>query len=288
MLTLLEAATQDKVVVVQDRRATVDIESHSVFTRERGAFQRMRQHLAGYRHRDNFRDRRLSNDYGIGEQGPATRHIWYTGENLRPPVGWDLTLSFDTDRLDGANHYLPHWAIRTGVLSGPDQRDLMSVGEQTYREGRNNPRIPPKFACVLASNPHPMRDQIAEALGEVGHVERFGRAYGKPVQSKNELLKQYRYCITPENDLYPGYVTEKPFEAWLTGTVPIWWGLDPNGHLDQGALLNVATEGLAGTAEAVANMETSADIWARMVSRSLLKRSYDYEALITFVASRIC
>ena len=39
-------------------------------------------------------------------------NIWYTGENIRPPVNseWDALLSFETDKYIPRNIYLPFWA----------------------------------------------------------------------------------------------------------------------------------------------------------------------------------
>ena len=38
------------------------------------------------------------------------------------------------------------------------------------------------------------------------------------------MAEKYKYTICFENDLYPGYVTEKLLQAYITGTVPIYWG----------------------------------------------------------------
>ena len=42
-----------------------------------------------------------------------------------------------------------------------------------------------------------------------------------------------------ENDLYPGYVTEKPIEAYLSGAIPLYWGLDARGYLNPKAVINL-------------------------------------------------
>jgi len=44
-----------------------------------------------------------------------------------------------------------------------------------------------------------------------------------PAPDTQEFLSQCKFTISYENTLnYPGYVTEKPFNAWLAGTVPIY------------------------------------------------------------------
>lgn len=41
---------------------------------------------------------------------------------------------------------------------------------------------------------------------------------------KQKYLEQFRYTICPENFDYDGYVTEKLFQAFLSGTIPLYWG----------------------------------------------------------------
>lgn len=42
--------------------------------------------------------------------------------------------------------------------------------------------------------------------------------------SKKDYLDQFKYTICPENCDYDGYVTEKLFQALLSGCVPLYWG----------------------------------------------------------------
>jgi hypothetical protein len=58
----------------------------------------------------------------------------------------------------------------------------------------------------------------------MGKVDVFGSYSGKLVESKIDIARDYRYSICFENDLYPGYVTEKLLEAYLSETVPLYWG----------------------------------------------------------------
>ena len=42
-----------------------------------------------------------------------------------------------------------------------------------------------------------------------------------------------------ENDIYPGYVTEKPLEAYITGAIPLYYGLDSLGYLNSKSIVNL-------------------------------------------------
>lgn len=41
---------------------------------------------------------------------------------------------------------------------------------------------------------------------------------------KREVLNGYRFAICFENCVFPGYVTEKLFDCFLAGCVPVYWG----------------------------------------------------------------
>ena len=50
--------------------------------------------------------------------------------------------------------------------------------------------------------------------------------YKGEVDSKIECLKFYKFCICYENAHFPGYVTEKIFDCFVAGCVPVYWGAD--------------------------------------------------------------
>ncbi|MCE5324005.1 glycosyltransferase family 10 [bacterium] len=50
-------------------------------------------------------------------------------------------------------------------------------------------------------------------------------SYAGTVSDKDETLAKYRFCLCIENQLnYPGYVTEKLFDCFFSGTVPVYLG----------------------------------------------------------------
>ena len=49
---------------------------------------------------------------------------------------------------------------------------------------------------------------------------------GGRVKDKLALLREHKFAIAFENAAYPGYTTEKIVDAFLAGTIPIYWG-DP-------------------------------------------------------------
>lgn len=284
---LLQQAVGQELRIITDPRLEVDYEVHSVFC-VNGAAGRIQ--MALHRRSKEYERRRaamLRADYGIDDRGPAKKYIWYTGENLRPPTDWDVTLSFDLDPLLGGNWYLPHWAIRLGDLGGHDPKDQFIADNHTLTQRRTPTERRSKFAVLLAGNPHPMRSALHSALSSIGEADTFGTAYGRPVSSKIELFSQYRFAIVPENDLYPGYVTEKAVEAWLAGCVPIWWGSDPSGFLNRNALFNLAEMTLDELVQHVQRVDEDMQELEFMTSEPILQRPYDFVSCVKFVASRL-
>jgi hypothetical protein len=54
-------------------------------------------------------------------------------------------------------------------------------------------------------------------------VRRFP-SYQGPVKRKNDVMRQYKFAIAYENAKFPGYVTEKIFDSFFAGCVPIYEG----------------------------------------------------------------
>jgi hypothetical protein len=46
--------------------------------------------------------------------------------------------------------------------------------------------------------------------------------YTVPIGDELDWLMNCKFVISYENTTYPGYITEKPYEAWLAGAIPIY------------------------------------------------------------------
>ena len=63
--------------------------------------------------------------------------------------------------------------------------------------------------------------------------------YRGVVENKNETLSKYRFVLCLENSIFPGYVTEKIFDAMLAGCVPIYYGApDINQYVDNATFID--------------------------------------------------
>lgn len=91
-----------------------------------------------------------------------------------------------------------------------------------------------KFAAMIARHDgvgSVSRSEITQALGAIHPVSCAGKfmhnddtllkEFG---DNKIEYLKDFKFNICPENSASPGYVTEKLFESFQAGCIPIYWG----------------------------------------------------------------
>ena len=239
-LTQIIELTGNKVEIIENPNLYCDIEFVSVYT---GSFERIPQAFKVIKHRlfGSFKD--VAEKYenlNLPRTRNAKRRIWLTGENLRPPFinKFDGFLSFDQNLLEN-NAYLPVWYFDAGFFG---EHFVDRVGVTTSIDNLMNTRsiqnVPPKFACMFVGNPHSVRLQFAEILEKYGEVGKYGPAFGAHIKHKYPIGKQYKFTIAFENDNYPGYVTEKLLEAYLTESVPIYWGnLGVDSPINPGAII---------------------------------------------------
>jgi hypothetical protein len=284
---LVSEATGSPVDVISDPRTCVDLQLTSVQIPLTRKLLSEGRRVAASRAftSQSARDARWRRENPEPE-GNARAHIWFTAENVRPPVGtWDGYLSYDTDPLDGRNAYLPLWWHSVGLLGEPSS--MFTSGMPPWEQllqGRDPGGPRAKFVCTFINNPEPMRLHAVEALNAVGPVDVYGRAVGKPVPDKARVARDYRFVLCFENDIYPGYVTEKPFDAWATGAVPLWRGSDPAGYLNPEAMINAADyASLDDFAKGVADLDATAGAWRATAAQPLLTRRPDLGPCLSLI-----
>jgi len=289
---LIEKATNRPTVVTDNPKQRVDVEVRSTaYSKRQMAMNTLRR---GSRVIIPRIGDRLVRPGHLAQLPPpknlATYSLWFTGENVRPPAeDWDLMLSFDLDPMNGRNQYFPLWWESIGAV-GNATFDF--AGTPLPLASWLDPREPEarrtKFACAFIGNPTPTRFRAIATLGALGQVDVFGRAVGRPVGNQDEISKEYRYRICFENDLYPGYVTEKVFDAWRCGNIPLWWGLDPAGYLNKDALLNLATmEGIEELINTVSALDHNREARLWMASAPILTRPPDLNLVIRRVSEAL-
>jgi hypothetical protein len=187
---------------------------------------------------------------------------------------FDAYLSYDLDDFMGVNHYLPIWICRLG----PTTKD---ANEKQIRltQGREVLALRPKNFAMVASNPEQFRGHFISSLHEIMEIEVFGKL-GQQILNKDETLRLFNFNICFENDLYPGYVTEKVVEAYLSGCIPIWRGLDAGGFINKEAIIDVTDMSVADAVQEVCRISRDYELMAKMKSAPLLKKTIPLDQLI--------
>jgi hypothetical protein len=235
-----------KVAIERDGRAKVDLEIVSVFP----PYQDITHRLASKVHTRLPRifkkvvDNR-SNRLESLRNSLCGRRVFYTGENIRVPLDKSISgsLSFDQDNFGTFNAYCPLWYLD---LDFYNSRYSARLGVKIKKDDLLKPRVldlklKKNFMCAFINNPESTRIRAIREFSKYFNVDVYGSYTGNRVASKNEVATNYRFMLCFENDLYPGYVTEKPIEAYLAGTVPVYWGDFGNDQsINRKAILNLA------------------------------------------------
>ena len=278
---LFEVVTQKEIEIVDSIDGDVDIEIESVYGERQIPSFNSRLHRFIGSHLPGGID--FSNRNHTPNQQPSGSgrvKVFYTGENERPPEGrWDAYLSFDMHSFDGRNAYLPLWWITSSDLLIPTISPYL--GKPITIDQMLNPRISDltnrkKFCVAFIGKAYPFRMHAISAISKVGKVDVYGGIARETrrtrAEEKYEIAQDYKFVFAFENDLYPGYVTEKVPEAWATGAVPLYWGSDPAKLLNQESFINLANfPTLEDFVEKIREVNENDQLWHNIASQPLLQ-----------------
>ncbi|WP_233714264.1 glycosyltransferase family 10 domain-containing protein [Helicobacter trogontum] len=146
--------------------------------------------------------------------------IFYTAENIRPDYNVaDYSIDFDYIEFEDRHLRLPYmfWGFYDRIRQKEMDNRISLLDKKE------------KFCSFVVSNKGltNKRDDFFEALSNYKKVDSGGRwknNIGGNIDNKIEWLKSYKFNLCFENSSYPGYLTEKLFDAFLAGCVPIYWG----------------------------------------------------------------
>lgn len=148
------------------------------------------------------------------------KKIFYTGENVAPPLHY-CDYSFSFDYLDDERNYrLPHYLLYDGYYEL--QRPKIIDESLAKRKFCN---------FVVSNNGCQERNQFYTELSKYKKVDsggRFANNIGYAVDNKVKFQSEYKFSIAFENNAYrpqhPGYTTEKIMEPMTVNSIPIYWG----------------------------------------------------------------
>jgi len=222
-------------------------------------------------------------------------NAWVTFENFRPPHNnFDLTFSFDTDAFGTQNIYFPLLFRYVEFFNSKMISDYAKASFETLTSRREldakevKAQEEKKFACAFINNPETTRLRAIDELRKIGPVDVYGRINGNYVKDKIAVAQQYQFQICFENDLYPGYITEKPLEAWLAKNIPIYSGIDSMGILNQRAILNLHSfQSLSDLKFEVERLHSNPVQQLEIISQPLLCLNYNLKQITEKIKSAL-
>ena len=87
-----------------------------------------------------------------------------------------------------------------------------------------------KFCAAIISNNFSTDGFRINFINELNKYKKvdmggnFNNNIGKPVKNKIEFLSSYKFSISMENSEGDGYISEKIIDAFIAGTIPIYYG----------------------------------------------------------------
>jgi len=158
------------------------------------------------------------------------KKVLFLGENYRAQkFGSNYSISFDPH--SETNFRLPLW--QAFILLKPFYLERL--------KNRKRHESFDRFCSFTVSNPgNFMRNGMFQQLSQYKFIHSYGRyltndvglqatskgRYWRDAKDDFFLKNKHKFSITYENNTYPYYTTEKLMDAFLAGSMPIYWG-DP-------------------------------------------------------------
>lgn len=167
--------------------------------------------------------------------------LFFYGENLNryPPYNndellydtFDLIIGFKKTDLSKKQIRFPLWLIYYKYYKYNEHDNILTHIQKKY-----NINIKKKkdiFGTVIARHDRGgQRGKIYNELSKYGNIKSPGQwnnntqHIGRTQNDKINYISTGMYNICPENSAYEGYFTEKIFQAFEGGTIPLYWAID--------------------------------------------------------------
>jgi hypothetical protein len=192
--------------------------------------------------------------------------IFITGENVIPDFNIvDYAIGFN--EICFGDRYLrwPIYRWHQSLTEYEEQRKQAIEASPSHQRKR-------LCACVISnlSNRQGPLAEMCDALDDYQSTTYGGKwrnNIGGRVKDKLALLQEHKFSIAFENTAYPGYTTEKIVDAFLAGTIPIYWG-DPTitQHFNSKAFIQcMEGEPIADIAQRIKKINESQELYESML-----------------------
>ena len=169
--------------------------------------------------------------------------IFYYGENLNRDCysyynndkilydTFDLIVGFKKTDLSKKQIRFPLWLIYYNYYNYNENDNILIHIQNKYNE--NIKKDKDIFATIVARHDRGgQRTKIWNELSKYGNIRSPGtynknsQSIGTSPEDKINYISGGIYNICPENSEYEGYFTEKIFQAFEAGTIPLYWAID--------------------------------------------------------------
>lgn len=179
-----------------------------------------------------FGDKKINNQKAI--------KIFLTGEAAPSKLeGYDLSLGFDYIKSEKYLRLPIYYYI--SLLFVGKEAPVLSTSYKRVRKDFNKK----KFAGILVSNNNEAysyfgdtkvykdgviaRKRFFKILSGYKRIDSGGHSFNNinyivKFEDTIKWLSSYKFIIAFENSTYPGYITEKIFQAYYAGAIPIYYG----------------------------------------------------------------
>ena len=154
--------------------------------------------------------------------------IYYTAENLRPDFNLcDYAIGFDDIIFNDRYVRFPNFARYDQfplLIESNNKNDLTKAKREFCNFIYSNSNADPKRDNFFRQlNKYRKVDSLGKHLNNTNNFagERYSDDWR---ETKVEIQKKYKFSIAFENSLAHGYTSEKIMHAFISDTIPIYWG----------------------------------------------------------------
>jgi len=164
----------------------------------------------------------------IPPKGNCTR-IGYYCENIKPDMSvceWAFGVPREEDVKDARYKRIQWHGTDPLSLIKPDTYDAekIAAGKKHFCNFLYSHKVPYREEFFRQLSKYKKVDAPGKSMNNTGSID--NRFTGDMWQRKRQFLSEYKFTIAFENDIYPGYQTEKLYDAMQADSLPIYCG-DP-------------------------------------------------------------
>jgi hypothetical protein len=158
------------------------------------------------------------------------KSVCFTGESydiVETTPNCNAYIGYDLDELHKGKNYD---YLRFPLYAAYHIANLKKYGCNTFEELREKfkktPTIP-KFSAVVSNPSNSLRTSVIEKLISMGLCDSGGRTLNNVTMNMDDKISfcsHYPINIAFENLSKKSYITEKIYEAYVSGSVPFYWG----------------------------------------------------------------